>query len=246
MKLTLGCYNTQRLYLSHEQKLLLKQVLAQRLELRHPEIPEAARGLEGMLAADALLKERNATGILIGGLADAVWNKKRTEEELKAHKDTDVLVLDPSFTLKKNFEKGIDWWLPKQASLTIRESYGNIEGNVEWWQNGNGASLRYGIRVYGNPVAGLYLPSNDNVIEMRVAEIMASIDVNRIEVADGFEEALYKKIKKDIGEKTPSFLQNAFPKSILGIHNTGDFFLSVDSFSIDKVTAIHTYTEKKE
>ncbi len=125
MKLSLQCSHRQ--YLSTEQKLLLKQVLAQRLELRHPEIPDAARGIEGMLAADALLKERNASGLLIGGLADAIWNQRRTEEELKAHKDTDVLVFDSSFTLKKILKLVLTGGFLHKHTLLFRTSMEKVK-----------------------------------------------------------------------------------------------------------------------
>lgn len=242
--LKLQCSLNHKQSLSHELKLLLKQVLAQRLELRHPEIPHAAKGLEGMLIADSLLKERNATGILIGGLADAIWNKQRTEEELYAHKDTDVLVLSEDFTVKENFEKGIDWWLPQKAHLRIHDGYTSYEGEEHWWQNGNDVVLRYGVllSVYANP--GLYLPSVSLVTSMRVAEIMTGIDTNRIEIAEGFEDALYMKIEKSLGKSTPSFIKKAFPQSIYDL-NESVFYLEVENFSIAKITAIHTYLEKK-
>lgn len=242
MKLSLQC--SQRAYLSQETKILLKQVLAQRLQLRHPEIPSAAKGLEGMLAADALLKERKAYGVLIGGLADAIWNQRRTKEELDAHHDTDVLVLDPYFTLQEKFEGGIDWWLPKQARLVIRDLGGNIEGEQEWWENGNGISLHYGIKnLFEKTAPGLYLPSRSDVIEMRIAEIMAGIDSNRVEIAEDFDEQLYRAIERKIGQRIASFIYTAFPQRVVGESST-EMFLTIDGHSIQTVTAIHAYQKK--
>lgn len=243
----LQCSLSQSTSLSHELKMLLRQVLAQRLELRHPDIPEAKRGLEGMLVADALLKERHASGLLIGGLADAIWNQRRTEEELLEHHDTDVLVLSEDFVLEEKFERGIDWWLPTSALLVMKELYGNVEGKVHWWQNGNGICLRYGIGHYGEAKPGLYLPHRLDVISMRAAEIMAGIDVNRVELSGDFEDELYRRIEKKMGTQTPSFLRKAFPQTLmdpsLDIHMVS---FSVEPFSIQKVTAIHSYTQNEE
>lgn len=90
---------------------------------------------------------------------------------------------------------------------------------------------------------GLYLPHYFDVIHIRVAEIMAGIDVNRVQIADGFEDALYKQIERKIGRATPSFVSKAFPGKYCNTNQ--DFGIDIDSFSIQKVTAIHTYTEKK-
>jgi len=62
----------QALNLSHAQKLAFKQLLALKQTLKHPEVPNAKKGLEGMLAADKILKKRYSSGILIGGLAESV------------------------------------------------------------------------------------------------------------------------------------------------------------------------------
>jgi len=96
--------------LKHSQKLGLKLLLEQKLN--HPEYPNMQKGLQGMQIADKILKERNARGVLIGGLSEAIWNQKRKLDELIAHKDVDVAVLDNHFELNKPFENGIDWWLP--------------------------------------------------------------------------------------------------------------------------------------
>ena len=74
------------------QKLQLKQLL--NATLFHADLPNSVKGLEGMKIADKILKERNARGVLIGGLAGAIWNKETTLGELDAHKDVDVYVLD--------------------------------------------------------------------------------------------------------------------------------------------------------
>ena len=75
----------QKIYLNVQQKLALKQLLL--LELKHPEYPDVVKGLEGMKIADKVLKEKEVAGVLIGGLAEAVWNQRRKVEDLYQHKD---------------------------------------------------------------------------------------------------------------------------------------------------------------
>ena len=85
----------------------LKQLLRLEQQLKHPEYPNMVKGLKGMQTAHDILQGREASGILIGGLSEAVWNQRRKEEKLYQHKDVDVLVLDDVSV--ENFEGGIDW-----------------------------------------------------------------------------------------------------------------------------------------
>ena len=129
MRMSLGHYHRleQRHYLSHAQKLGLKQLLLLEQKLKHPEYPNAARGLCGMQIAHQILQEREAPGVLIGGLSEAVWSQRRKEEDLYKHKDVDVMVLDDVDIGK--FEGGVDWWLPERGKITLKSSYGS--GSVE-------------------------------------------------------------------------------------------------------------------
>jgi len=135
--LSLGCYPTQKHSLSHSQRLYLNQVLEQLQTLRHPEFPNAAKGLDGMLAADSILKSRNSSGVLIGGLCEEVWNQQTKPEDLLKHKDVDVLVLNPEFELQQNFEGGIDWWLEKQGRIKVASTLGYLDQNESWDENAN-------------------------------------------------------------------------------------------------------------
>ncbi len=109
----------QMFYPSVAQKLGLKQLLLLESKLKHPGyIPSPVKGLEGMQTAHQILQEREAAGVLIGGLAEAVWNQRRKEEDLYKHKDVDVLVLD-DIDINK-FYGGVDWWLPEQGKITIK------------------------------------------------------------------------------------------------------------------------------
>ena len=73
---------------SQEQKLAQKYFLTQILSIRqifhHPEFPAAAKGLEGIRIADGILKRRESTGVLIGGLAEHIWYEKVNEKDLRA------------------------------------------------------------------------------------------------------------------------------------------------------------------
>ena len=48
-------------YLSYAQKLGLKQLLLLEQKLKHPEYPNAVKGLEGMQIAHQILQEREAS-----------------------------------------------------------------------------------------------------------------------------------------------------------------------------------------
>ncbi|MEK6862006.1 MAG: hypothetical protein AABY07_08635, partial [Nanoarchaeota archaeon] len=113
------------LRLNHDQKLQLKNLLLLEQRLRHPGYPETVRGLDGLKVAHEILGKSEATGILIGGLAEKVWNRNTKAEDLDKHKDVDVMVLDDHFYQDKDFEGGVDWWTPKEAELEITDDYGS-------------------------------------------------------------------------------------------------------------------------
>src|SRR3989344_519995 len=102
----LGMYQRpeQRIYHTHALKAGLQQLFTLEQALRDLKVPEyMAKGLAGLEAGNRMLQERNASRELIGGLAEAVWNRKRKQEELARHKDTDILVIDDDFTLQEDF-----------------------------------------------------------------------------------------------------------------------------------------------
>ncbi len=194
--------------LNHEQKQLLMRALSLRLLLRSPinEIP--TRGMEGVLAADQILKEKNARGVLVGGLAESVWNRRRSEEELASHKDVDVLLLEPTDDFGK-FEGGIDWWIPDDIHFdVIKTASGSIENVTKrFWSNGNGCTLRYRINSVVNLAPGLYFGTPDFTTEIRIAELMASVADGLVTIEDGkenFEQALKRKL--GIRTKLPAFI----------------------------------------
>ncbi len=141
------------LELRQEMQCCLEQVLQQ----RHPEFPNAARGLEGMEIASRILREKNAAGVLIGGLSEHVWDQYVTANGLALHKDVDVLALTP-LDLDEDFEGGIDWWLPPEQTET------------RGWTNASGITLGFDMRTDVELPPGLYIPDRPCVIDMRTAE----------------------------------------------------------------------------
>lgn len=99
-----------RLVQRHE--LRLSQRLEQRLELRAPTPPDAITGIEGLKVADQILKEHNAVGMLVGGLAKELWRGVVSDEKLSEHKDVDVLVLSyDCASHPEQWASGVDWWV---------------------------------------------------------------------------------------------------------------------------------------
>ena len=176
MCLSLAPIQTQRMTMEPRQEL--KQLLQQLQEMRHPEFPHAAKGLEGLRISHEILQARRAVGILIGGLSHAVWNRKRTPAELALHKDTDVLVTTKDFSLEKPFEGGIDWWMPQTDRFSLLNETGGTDRNVSlaWWENANNVVLSYQVEQKRALPPGLYIPSPGWVTTMRETEAEASID----------------------------------------------------------------------
>lgn len=178
------------------------------------------KGLEGMNAAHQFLKENSTRGILIGGLSKEIRNRNAKEDDLRKHKDVDVLVLDASFQ-PLPFEGGIDWWLPQgPKSITYycdNSSAAQVTEQAVWWQNGNGITLRFGIRHFNSqPVEklspGLYIPSPDWVARMLIGERTARYsDYASEEVL----EALAARLSREIGRALPAFVRKAFDGHIL-------------------------------
>lgn len=220
MSLSLSCRQSIQLghRLSHEQKLLLTQALALRLEL-HAQIPETPlRGLPGIIKADSILKERAGVGLLIGGLVESVWNQRRTETELGKHKDVDVLVISASSEIEE-FEGGIDWWEPNDIHFERLWVRGNTEENAQrrFWVNGNGIALTYRVEQTEHALnPGLHIPSREFVVAIRVAEIYASI-AESVGVVEEDEELFIKRLAAKLGvcQQLPLFFRKLFENVIV-------------------------------
>ena len=203
--------------LSHDQKQSLALLL--KVELRDPYV-SSVRGIEGMRVADRMLKEQDATGILIGGLAQSVWNKNRRLEDLEKHKDVDVLVIDDHFDIDR-FEGGIDWWLPQEGFVEYVDEYNNASSlNAKWWQNGNGIILSYAVNFWNEPrQKGLYIPSIDTVINMRMSDALSGIPIARLmKMDDDVTEKFEKNLRVYMSNVLMSPVRREF-KNILSSEN---------------------------
>ncbi len=203
MEMGFGLYHRQRMELGLEQRQALSHLLELSQKLRHEGFPEAIKGIEGLQAADEILKNRDLRGILIGGLSEDVCHPRKTNKDFEAHKDVDVLIPDMGDAEIGPLEGGIDWWLPVDAKLTVRYEASTVEGGLRYWQNNFGIRLAFGVDapLAHTLPAGLYIPSGEFVRSMRTAEAMAQLD-SRIavdgDVEEVFAEKLEKRIKDDI------------------------------------------------
>ena len=204
--------HAQKLSLEQRHGLELRLLLA--LELRHPEIHDVLRGLEGMRTAREVLLAQNTVGILIGGLAEAVCNKKTTSADLDTHKDVDVMVLGKNFSLEKPFEHGIYWWVPNTETVTVTSDVSpkGFQRKVTWWENGNEVFLSFGIEQRHPLAPGLYLMDAESIRALREAETEANIDYGRAGITRDEEtiEAFRKVLRKRIPGGTPPFLAQEF------------------------------------
>lgn len=205
MRLETGLSLKQEVRLAAQQRLKLKQLLELRLELRSPEPQEAKKGLEGIGIANQLLEARGLRGILIGSLAEDIW-KTSNIDSLARHKDVDVAVLsEPGKSVKiSRFEKGIDWWLPETGRLKVRDGGTVIEGELQWWENGNGVVIGVGLELAAEELAalpvGLSIPTPRWMINMRVAEILARQDQEIVSIEEEVIDALRKKLEKEMNK----------------------------------------------
>jgi hypothetical protein len=238
-----------------EQKKALKQILRLAAELRDvpPSEKEIKRGLEGLKIGREMLLKENAVGLLIGGLSEAAWKPNATPDQLAAHKDVDIMVLSKAFKLKEKFDGGIDWWMPHEERVSIKERDNlKYEKRVNWWENGNGVRLAFGAHTTptNQLTPGLYVPGRDSIVTMRYLEAIAQLDprvepdANSLEI----EEAFRRKIERELGKKImPAFMKD-FEEYILDEKyennqmkaNTLDF----DGFDWETYGAIKNWEEE--
>ena len=211
-----SCIQTPRQILTQSQKQQLELLLKQQQTLKHPEIPNAIRGYEGMLKADEILKQREATGVLIGSLAQGVWNMRRGKQELALHKDVDVLV-PGDFKLKKDFEGGIDWFLPISEHIVYEDGFSKGKENVVYYLNGNGWIVPGTVKQIGNLKPGLYIPGRDWVIDaylnaslIKTGNGSKNMDCDK-EVRYAFDSRMNKLIKT----RVPKYVEKDFEGKIL-------------------------------
>lgn len=218
MRLSLVPRLEQRVRLNLNQKLGLKHLLLLEQKLRHPDIPNVLKGLEGMKVAHQILQTRGAVGVLIGGLSEAVWDQRRKPEDLLTHKDVDVAVLDDDFELTEKFEGGIDWWMPKTGKVRMVSDISIVEGvEKKWYENGNGLVLSFGINKNFELKPGLYIPDPYWIEDMRVFEVDARVDYGRISVE--IDEDVFQRFRMEIRKRVksclPRFIREEFEGYIL-------------------------------
>lgn len=191
----------QSLELEQNQELGLKALISISQRQIKPKIPKAKRGKEGMQVADAILKERESTGILIGSLVESIWTRKR---KLDDHKDVDVMVTSDHFYIDENFKGGVDWWIPSEESLRINIPGGYMDNiPVKWWSNGHWIALNFGIIPVNELEPGLHIPNYDWYITMRTFEALSQVDgtaegVIDEEVVEQFQNKFRKRVRKEM------------------------------------------------
>jgi len=243
------CYQTLTHKLGHSQKIGLKHLLSLNQTLKHPEFPNAKRGLEGLMVSHEHLKEKNTCGVLIGGLAESVWNKWRSKEGLYSHKDVDVMVLSDEFKLSEDFEKGIDWWLPYDGEITIKaDGVSDFQIRQRWWKNCNNVPLSFKIEKQYGFEPGLYITSPDFIANIREAEALANVDYGKVEIDDDVLEAFESKVKKQMGTRVPKYIEDEFSGYILE-NNYEEYAykvhsMSVEGFDNETMRAIRRYEEE--
>jgi len=171
--------------LSHEQRHRLEQAfrLELCLKLCDPEIQSATKGLDGIIEAARILREKDVAGILIGGVMKEVYCPQGvTRESLAKHKDVDVMVLSYESDIEP-YLGGIDWWTPKQGFVKTTSDSGSIQRHINYFQNGRETvTLRYTVAdeflgSFSRLEPGrLYVPSAQDVIELALAEVNRSGD----------------------------------------------------------------------
>ncbi len=207
--------------LNLEQKQSLGLLLQLRQELKSPPPFEAAKGIEGLQVANDILLSRETAGILIGGVAETVWNKARKSSELDEHKDVDVMVLGDGTGFEEDFEGGIDWWLPHTERINIPGAVLSAEMDWTWWRNGNDVALSFGVKTVSNLSPGLYIPDQSWIVDMRFLEASVAIDGNvEYEVEEAFRKKVRSKMKDALmPEITRKFGSNVFKEGYVN----GDF-----------------------
>lgn len=186
---------------THEQEVTHILRYLHKLEQTLIEPPfggNSIKGLDGMIAADEILKNRQSVGLLAGGLALEIYGQRKKPQDLLKHKDVDVIVLSDNFELTQDFEAGIDWWMPETKEVDYR--YGLK--NQRFHRNGNDCVYFCEVILKENVPPGLYLPSRDIAQNMKIICTTALADYEHFEEAESIETAIERYVEK-LEIKTP-------------------------------------------
>lgn len=136
-----------------------------------PEQGVPLRGLAGIESAHTTLVEHEEAGVLIGGVALALWDDcDNLIDRLQRHKDVDVI----TFGQQQPYVRGVA--SPEESTIAY------TEGGIDWWgrigqnrnssrqlKNLNNVALRYMVRARKTQ-PGLYIPSLSALREMTTIE----------------------------------------------------------------------------
>lgn len=195
-----------------------------------------AIGLGGIVDAHYNLKARGSKGILIGGLAKNIWEYD-SAYGLQGHKDVDVINLGNKGIF--NFESNIDWWdnagiITRIEDEEVRERYERRQlrrmittektrfllRNIK---NGNGVTLRFDVEFnkdFLNLESGLYIPSEDFIRDMIMAESKSHVREFNEEEYNEVEEELFRESLNYY--KLPKCIEDIFRGYILSLEYEGD------------------------
>jgi hypothetical protein len=204
--------------LDRYQRIGLRELINAGQRLKTPFDAPAQKGLDGILRANRMLRERESVGILIGSLSEVIWHYDSLPESLYSYKDVDVMVLDQNFKLEKNFEGGIDWWLPTFGEIEIdRPGYEKHIQLQRYWKNAHGVSLGFGAEKKVELPHGLYIMNPHQVMDMREYESDAHVDIYdfRGSIDMAVFEAYRSVIGRSMGKKLPKYVSDAFEGHIL-------------------------------
>jgi hypothetical protein len=218
-------------------KLRRLQLLSEETFSQHPPVP--LTGIRGLKKADAILKEKNAIGFIVGPTGQALWNEKTTEEELTNLKGIDIIVLTEGFDIGK-FRGGINWWRLVTESIPT-ESGAQTE---QLFINSNNVFLRADLSfktplrdLEGKPLKpGLYLSSKEFNIELSARAAQIGADENLQINGDNLQD-LRDKLAQKMGD-TPSLWTQHFGSSSIVGGDISRFVLEVNPFDRNLFTAL--------
>jgi hypothetical protein len=225
-------YGQERLALTTDQQLTLIQYgrlqllelfrLTQNFGIVKYDDLKAALGIDALLRADKLLKDRKAVAVIVGSVATDLWRKRATDQHLKKHGDIDIVVLSDGLELTDIYEEGYDWLLPVAVMTPAGDPV--LKLNVV----GGDTFLRacIGHKSLESIEPGLYLPSRQFLIDL-------TLTVARSELSGDPEEQklirrLRAKIERRLGKEPAEIWAQEFitsrgvPQVLFGL-DIGEF-----------------------